>query len=158
RRQACSEPTAALATGCTFKVTVKAGSYDLRQNKALGDELAHIVRSKYGSIDYEWGIKSASTDFVTMPSLHPGFAIPTVPDGGNHTSGFAKSAAIMSSHYACLDVSKALAATGVRVVIDDHFYSQVCPAGYFIFVGSTSSCISGPKDVRRGQGCTGPHV
>ncbi|KAJ7164919.1 aminoacylase 1-like protein 2 [Mycena filopes] len=120
---------AALATGCALKVTVKTGSYDLRQNKALGDELAHIVRSKYGSIDYEWGIKSASTDFgnvtYAMPSLHPGFAIPTVPDGGNHTSGFATSAATMPSHYACLDVSKALAAVGVRVVIDDHFYNQV---------------------------------
>ncbi|KAJ7178050.1 hypothetical protein C8R46DRAFT_1075685 [Mycena filopes] len=120
---------AALATGCTHKVTVLGATYDLRQNKTLGDEVAHIVRSKYGNIDYEWGIKSASTDFgnvtYAMPALHPGFAIPTVPDGGNHTPGFAKSAATMPSHHACLDVSKALAATGVRVVIDDHFFNQV---------------------------------
>ncbi|KAF7366720.1 Peptidase M20 domain-containing protein 2 [Mycena sanguinolenta] len=143
---------AALATGCTVKVSFMGESSDIRQNKALGDEVAHIVRSKYGDIDYEWGIKSASTDFgnvtYALPSLHPGFgapvfplrfsplaqwrligicfpAIPTVPDGGNHTRGFADAAATMPAHYACLDVVKALAATGVRVVIDDHFYAQV---------------------------------
>ncbi|KAJ7337411.1 hypothetical protein DFH08DRAFT_876765 [Mycena albidolilacea] len=120
---------AALATGCTVKVNFLGESGDLRQNKALGDEVAHIVRSKYGDVDYEWGIKSASTDFgnvtYALPSLHPGFAIPTIVDGGNHTPGFEKAAATEAAHYACLDVSKALAATGVRVVIDDHFYAQV---------------------------------
>ncbi|KAF8208191.1 hypothetical protein K438DRAFT_317934 [Mycena galopus ATCC 62051] len=120
---------AALATGCTVKVTFMGESSDIRQNKALGDEVAHIVRSKYGDIDYEWGIKSASTDFgnvtYAIPSLHPGFAIPTVADGGNHTRGFAEAAATMTAHYACLDVSKALAATGVRLIIDDHFHAQV---------------------------------
>ncbi|KAJ7792656.1 hypothetical protein B0H14DRAFT_3498970 [Mycena olivaceomarginata] len=120
---------AALATGCTVKVHFLGESGDLRQNKALGDEVAHIVRSKYGDIDYEWGIKSASTDFgnvtYALPSLHPGFAIPTIVDGGNHTPGFEQAAATEAAHYACLDVSKALAATGVRVIIDDHFYAQV---------------------------------
>ncbi|KAJ7201030.1 hypothetical protein GGX14DRAFT_371412 [Mycena pura] len=120
---------AALATGCTVKITNLGAVYDLRQNKALtGDEVAHIARSKYGAVDYEWGIKSASTDFgnVTyeLPSLHPGFAIPTIVDGGNHTPGFEKAAGTMAAHYACLDVSKALAATGVRVVIDDEFYAK----------------------------------
>ncbi|KAJ7481495.1 hypothetical protein FB451DRAFT_1236201 [Mycena latifolia] len=120
---------AALATGCTVKFTGKGAIYDLRQNKALGDEIAHVVRSKYGAIDYEWGIKSASTDFgnitYALPSLHPGFAIPSVPDGGNHTRSFAEAAATPAAHAACLDVSKALAAVGVRVVIDDAFYAQV---------------------------------
>ena len=27
--------------------------------------MANIVLNKYGAIDYEWGIKSASTDFVS---------------------------------------------------------------------------------------------
>ncbi|KAJ7291276.1 hypothetical protein C8J57DRAFT_1272108 [Mycena rebaudengoi] len=120
---------AALATGCTVKVSVLGGTYDIRQNKGLGDEVAHIVRSKYGTIDYEWGIKSASTDFgnVTyeMPALHPGFAIPSVMDGGNHTPGFEQAAGTIEAHYACLDVSKALAATGVRVIIDDDFFAHV---------------------------------
>lgn len=30
----------------------------------LGDEVANIVLNKYGTIDYEWGIKNAATDFV----------------------------------------------------------------------------------------------
>lgn len=54
---------------------------DLRQNKALGtsrgflacranirvgDEVANITLNKYGDIDYIWGIKDASTDFVSL--------------------------------------------------------------------------------------------
>ena len=52
-------------------------------------------------------------------------AIPTVIDGGNHTRSFAEAAATTKAHYACLDVSKALAATGVRVLIDDKFFAEV---------------------------------
>lgn len=79
-----------------------------------------------------------------LPSLHPGFgesftllllsrylngvqAIPTVNDGGNHTPEFEKAAGTIEAHYACLDVSKALAATGVRVLIDDKFFTEVGP-------------------------------
>ncbi|KAF8895888.1 hypothetical protein CPB84DRAFT_1245860 [Gymnopilus junonius] len=121
---------AALATGCEVTITLEKGStFDLRQNTALSGEVANIVLNKYGAIDYEWGIKSASTDFgnvtYALPSLHPGFAIPTIVDGGNHTPGFTNSAATVASHYACLDVSKALAATGVRVLIDNTFFANV---------------------------------
>ncbi|KAF8960862.1 hypothetical protein BDZ97DRAFT_1921756 [Flammula alnicola] len=121
---------AALATGCEVTITYEKGStFDLRQNKALGGEVANIVLNKYGAIDYEWGIKSASTDFgnvtYALPSLHPGFAIPTIVDGGNHTPGFTQAAATTAAHYASLDVSKALAATGIRVLADDDFFSKV---------------------------------
>ncbi|KAF9045487.1 hypothetical protein BJ165DRAFT_1477668 [Panaeolus papilionaceus] len=120
---------AALATGCEVKITFTGSTYDLRQNTALGGEVANIILNKYGAIDYEWGIKSASTDFgnVTydLPALHPGFAIPTVKDGGNHTSAFATSAATIEAHNACLDISKALAATGMRVITDDAFLAEV---------------------------------
>lgn len=57
-------------------------THDLRQNRALGkhlckmcesvftqirtgDEVARITKGRYGTVDYEWGIKSASTDFVS---------------------------------------------------------------------------------------------
>ena len=53
-------------------------------------------------------------------------AIPTILDGGNHTTAFAEAAAKIQAHYACLDVSKALAATGVRVLTDDSFFANVC--------------------------------
>ena len=52
-------------------------------------------------------------------------AIPTVKDGGNHTSAFAASAKIVEAHNACLDIIRALAATGTGVVIDDEFLAQV---------------------------------
>ncbi|KAJ3518876.1 hypothetical protein NMY22_g13463 [Coprinellus aureogranulatus] len=121
---------AALATGCTVEITETGlSTADLRQNKALGEEVANIVLNKYGAVDYTWGIAGASTDFgnitYVLPSLHPGFAIPTVLDGGNHTPQFTQAAATIEAHNACLDVSKALAATGVRVLIDDEFFAKV---------------------------------
>jgi len=35
-------------------------------NDIPGDELADVVLKRYGAIDYDWGIKSASTDFVSV--------------------------------------------------------------------------------------------
>ena len=32
----------------------------------VGNELSNVVKKKYGYIDYEYGIKSASTDFVSV--------------------------------------------------------------------------------------------
>jgi len=52
-------------------------------------------------------------------------AIPTVENGGNHTTAFEKAAATLEAHNACLDVSKALAATGIRALIDDEFFDEV---------------------------------
>ena len=52
-------------------------------------------------------------------------AIPTIKDGGNHTPGFTQAAATIEAHYACLDVSKALAATGIRVLTDEEFLARV---------------------------------
>ena len=52
-------------------------------------------------------------------------AIPTVPGGGNHTPEFTAAAATPEAHAACLDVSKALALTGVRVVADEVFERKV---------------------------------
>ena len=56
-------------------------------------------------------------------------AIPTEKDGGNHTPAFTASAETIAAHNACLDVTKALAATGIRVVIDDEFLAQVSIGG-----------------------------
>jgi hypothetical protein len=35
-------------------------------NIISGDELADVVLKRYGAINYDWGIKSASTDFVIL--------------------------------------------------------------------------------------------
>ncbi|PFH51128.1 hypothetical protein AMATHDRAFT_80419 [Amanita thiersii Skay4041] len=86
--------------------------YELRQNRTLKD-----------------GTPSASTDFgnvtYALPALHPGFAIPTYPNGGNHTADFAKTAILPAAHGACLSISIALAATGIRVLLDDKFFGNV---------------------------------
>ena len=58
-------------------------------------------------------------------------AIPTVPGGKNHTSAFAEAAGTETAHEACLDMSKALAAVGMRVLTDGEFLSQVCPVMLF---------------------------
>lgn len=67
----------------------------------------------------------ASDVRVALPALHPGFSIPTVPDGGNHTRDFAKSAAMVEAHKQCLIMSIALAGTGLRVLTDDAFFAEV---------------------------------
>lgn len=82
----------ALATGCSVEISgMQPPMHDLRQNKALGlhpilqilspitdgcscsfcwvcvgvaETFARVYRSKTGPVDYEWGISSASTDFV----------------------------------------------------------------------------------------------
>ena len=80
---------AALATGCKIKLEKTSITYDLRQNKALsgcyktvrgmqdlsyhalsGDECADVFSKKFGPVDYEYGIKSASTDFVSNVTNH----------------------------------------------------------------------------------------
>lgn len=124
----CFEASA-LATGTKVKVTRGSTGNELVQNKVLGDELSNVVRKKYGVIDYEFGISGASTDFgnisYLMPGLHPGFSIPTVPEGGNHTRAFTDSARSQAAHDACLVVSKALAHVGMRVITDGNFLQQV---------------------------------
>ncbi|KAL4072220.1 hypothetical protein V8B97DRAFT_1944099 [Scleroderma yunnanense] len=128
RVKGCFE-AAASATGCTVKVTVGSIGNELVQNPVLDAELVDVVCKKYGMIDREWGITGASTDFgnisYLVPGLHPCFSIPTVLGGGNHTPAFTEAASTEAAHEACLDVSKALAAVGVRVLTDEEFLSQI---------------------------------
>ncbi|KAH0831179.1 hypothetical protein J3R83DRAFT_13756 [Lanmaoa asiatica] len=152
RVKKCFE-AAATASGCTMDISYETVRNELVQNKALGkcsllatslhrslvsflhaglgEEFANVFRKRYGDIDYEWGIAGASTDFVRsltftlMPGLHPGFSIPTVPGGGNHTREFARAASTDAAHEACYDVSKALAHVGMRVLTDGVFLAKV---------------------------------
>ncbi|KAL4076891.1 hypothetical protein V8B97DRAFT_1515166 [Scleroderma yunnanense] len=128
RAKACFQ-AAATATGCTVKITEEAIGNELVQNPVLGAELADVVYKRYGTIDYEWGISSASTDFgnitYLMPGLHPGFSIPTIPEGGNHTPAFTEAAGTETAHEVCLNVSKALAAVGMRALTDEAFLTKV---------------------------------
>ncbi|KAG8854571.1 hypothetical protein FRB96_007441 [Tulasnella sp. 330] len=122
---------AALATDCRMEYHQEPAMYDLRQNITLADEFSAVAKQRYG-ISTDVGAEGAiggSTDFgnVTyeLPSLHPMFAIPTVPNGGNHTKLFADAAGTKEAHAATLPIIKALAITGSRVLTDDAFLAKV---------------------------------
>lgn len=83
------------------------------------------------------------TAFTALPALHPAYgkltsfnawniessvihiAIPTEPQGGNHTPAFAKAAISEAAHDAAMVVTKALALTGYRVLSDFDFFRKV---------------------------------
>ncbi|KAJ7115957.1 hypothetical protein C8R44DRAFT_793745 [Mycena epipterygia] len=127
RVKRCFE-AAALATSCEMKMDLEAPYFNLNQNQVLGQEFTDVVLQNYGMVTYT-GAGSASTDFgnvsYALPALHPGFAIPTVPNGGNHTIGFTKAAASEEAHGATMLVAKGLAHTGFRALRDDDFFKQV---------------------------------
>ncbi|KZS90803.1 hypothetical protein SISNIDRAFT_488094 [Sistotremastrum niveocremeum HHB9708] len=120
---------AAKATACDADIQLGSTNHELRQNTALGDSFLAVARSGLGMEIGEVPEPGASTDFgnVTyiLPALHPGYSIPTEPDGGNHTPAFAKSAASVEAHRVTMTVTKALAYIGVRVLEDDAYYQKV---------------------------------
>ncbi|KAJ7180702.1 hypothetical protein C8R46DRAFT_1070306 [Mycena filopes] len=119
---------AALATACEIKLTVYRPYLDLNQNQVLGQEFSDVVSRRFGMVTSNVA-GSASTDFgnvsYALPALHPGFAIPTEANAGNHTIGFTKAAATREAHEAALVIAKGLAHTGFRALRDDAFFKQV---------------------------------
>lgn len=61
-----------------------------------------------------------------LPSIHPSYAIPTRPSGGNHTIGFTEASRTEEAHEATLQVAKGLALVGFRTINDDKFFNEVC--------------------------------
>jgi len=122
---------AATASACKVIIDDSSPPYlDLRQNKALTTNYAHVMSSEFKTVVTNMsGSIGGSTDFgnVTyeLPSIHPMFSIPTEPNGGNHTPQFTKSAGTKEAHEATLKVTKALAHTGFRVIADDSFFKEV---------------------------------
>ena len=67
-----------------------------------------------------------------MPPLEPDIkypfhpsGIPTEPGGGNHTKQFTNSARTEEAHEETMVVTKALALTGVNVIMDDRLFEEV---------------------------------
>ncbi|KAJ6591581.1 hypothetical protein DFH09DRAFT_178830 [Mycena vulgaris] len=127
RVQRCFQ-AAALATSCEIKMKLAPPYFDLNQNQVLGQEFSDVVMDRYNMTTNQKA-GSASTDFgnvsYALPALHPGFAIPTGPNGGNHTIGFTKATASQEAHDATMVVTKGLAHTGFRALRDDDFFKQV---------------------------------
>ncbi|KAK0501404.1 hypothetical protein EDD18DRAFT_1142676 [Armillaria luteobubalina] len=128
RVKSCFE-AAALATACKVKINFTTPYYELLQNSVLGKEFADKVGGNYGMVSSDGDGSSASTDFgnvsFALPALHPVYAIPTEPKGGNHTAAFAKAAATMAAHEATMTVTKGLALTGLRALQDKAFLKAV---------------------------------
>lgn len=81
------------------------------------------------------------------PDCFDHLAIPSVPNGGNHTRDFAAAAATPAAFQACLDVSKALAATGVRVLIDDEYFAEASLIEESLFESALTLGHSGSENV-----------
>ncbi|KAJ6555742.1 hypothetical protein B0H10DRAFT_1207258 [Mycena sp. CBHHK59/15] len=127
RVKRCFE-AAAHATSCEMNIDIALPYFNLNQNQVLGREFSDVIMNRYGmSTTLKDG--SASTDFgnvsYALPALHPGFAIPTEPNGGNHTIGFTRAAASEEAHAATMLVTRGLAHTGFRALRDDDFFEQV---------------------------------
>ncbi|KAJ3513607.1 hypothetical protein NLJ89_g2854 [Agrocybe chaxingu] len=118
RVQNCLQ-AAALATGCRINLEVAPPYFDLRQNPVLAQAFADIVGSRYNVATFPDGT-SASTDFGNVS-----YAIPTEPQGGNHTPAFARAAISEAAHEATLTIAKGLALMGYRVLSDAEFFSKV---------------------------------
>ncbi|KAJ7202799.1 hypothetical protein GGX14DRAFT_652879 [Mycena pura] len=121
---------AAIATGCTANIVCKPPVLNLNQNSVLAKEFAHIATVRCGMTAAEADENGAfSTDFgnvsYALPALHPGYAVPTVPNGGNHTAEFAAAAGTPEAHAETLKVAKALSLLGFRVLDDDGFFKDV---------------------------------
>lgn len=64
--------------------------------------------------------------------MTPPLAIPTEPNGANHTPAFAASAATKAAHKAMLEIIKALSLTAVRALDDDKFFKEVSAVCRFL--------------------------
>ncbi|KIJ55799.1 hypothetical protein M422DRAFT_24314 [Sphaerobolus stellatus SS14] len=123
---------AALATDTKHTVTPGIGQYDLAQNETLAQEFSDVAWKRFG-IKVDPTVEGAiggSTDFgnvtYTVPSLHPSYAIPTQPNGGNHTVRFTDAAKTEEAHEITINITKVLALMGFRVIDDDAFFEKVC--------------------------------
>ncbi|KAF5350281.1 hypothetical protein D9758_007803 [Tetrapyrgos nigripes] len=126
---------AALATSCEVKINSEAPYFDLNQNEALAEAFSCVMKERYGMDTSSLGT-TASTDFGNisygkslsiplMTDIRAGLAIPTKPNGGNHTPAFAQAAATPEAHAAAMRVTRGLAQLAFRGLQDDTFYAQM---------------------------------
>jgi amidohydrolase len=119
------------ATGAKLKVTELMGYDDHVPNKALGKVCRRVFNLLGGEIpgqdmDLIKGQSFASTDqgnmSYAMPSLSLSFRI--VSQEGPHNPGFAKAARMKDAHLRALRAAKALAVTGLEVLVDERLLRE----------------------------------
>ncbi|KAI9148285.1 Peptidase M19 domain-containing protein [Paramyrothecium foliicola] len=118
---ACCEG-AATAAGCTVVFDWDNAYKDLRCSRAIADCFQKVAVSQNQEYVLDMPeISGASTDqgnvSYEVPSLHPGFGIPTEsPPAVHHHPSFQRDAGTDAAFEAMLNFSKVLAATGVEVL------------------------------------------
>ncbi|KAL5537215.1 hypothetical protein ACEPAF_1038 [Sanghuangporus sanghuang] len=127
RVRACIE-AAGVASGCRIGISEGIPYYELRQNPVLEQEFFATVKERY-AMQFTPREVNASTDFgnvtYALPAIHPLYAIPTQPNGGNHTPEFTQSSRTPEAYAAAMRVAKGLALVGIRVLDDSTFFKQV---------------------------------
>ncbi|QRV88955.1 amidohydrolase family protein [Ceratobasidium sp. AG-Ba] len=120
---------AALATSCTMTVKNHEPVKDLQQNSVLSDDFAAVMVARYNRPFIPDVPTGASTDFVSnwvsLPSIHSGFSIPTIVGGGNHTPAYTAAARTKEAHENAMAVAKGLSAVGLHVLLDPEFRQSV---------------------------------
>ncbi|KAK3315927.1 hypothetical protein B0H66DRAFT_624747 [Apodospora peruviana] len=122
----------ALATGATLRMT-RLGAY---RNHVPNRTIAERYARYFNELDPPTRIREdqneesfASSDqgdvSFAVPSLMPGFAIPTRDGAGPHTPGFAEASGTREAFGRCLRVAKGLAGAAVDVVAVDGVLERV---------------------------------
>ena len=119
RLLACFEGAAA-QTGCRLEYRWDDRPYaDLVQNLRFAEAYEQHFAALGGDVDRAVEA-AASTDMgnvsQALPSLHPGFKIPS--EAGNHNAGFTAAAATEEAHTLAMRAAKALALTALDAYLD----------------------------------------
>ncbi|CAL5866127.1 uncharacterized protein PFLUO_LOCUS334 [Penicillium psychrofluorescens] len=123
---------AALATGCELKTDWMPAYWDIRVNHGLaGKYVEHMEQLGIPFApmhEQKANMTCASTDMgnvtYAVPSIHPIFALES-PNGSIHTKAFEQVAATQDSHERAIKCGKAMARTGIEVLVDEVFVTQV---------------------------------
>lgn len=123
---------AALATGCELRTTWLPAYWDIRTNEALAgryvDHMERLGMPFPSMAEQKANSDCYSTDMgnvtYVVPSIHPTFIVDS-PGGSVHTADFAAAAATEDAHSRTLAQAKAMAATGLEVLVNDDFAAQV---------------------------------
>ncbi|KAL4898199.1 hypothetical protein BDV59DRAFT_197141 [Aspergillus ambiguus] len=123
---------AALATGCELKTDWMPAYWDIRVNHALAGKYVENMEEigvPFAPIhEQKSNMACASTDMGNVtyetPSIHPIFALDS-PNGSIHTKDFEQVAATQDSHERTIKCGRAMARTGIEVLVNDEFAAQI---------------------------------
>ena len=120
---------AALATGCSVKLSIEGDPYeDMRNNDVLArlfeENLRRLGVQPVEPVPWE---NAGSTDMGNVshvvPALHPTLAI-TPPEVATHSQAFVQASDSLRGYQAMIDAAKALAMTGADLLLDPALVDQ----------------------------------